>query len=204
MIVLFWFLLIFLILGLSLLLYFLFYILLPSIKNPDSNITENPVFSETELNFVVPKPDKVPESAKVAFVMCTPEKEFNLEFLKFNPGQSCLVADTVFHSGNRCSFACIGLGDCVKTCPQEAIFIKNHTAVVSDLCIGCGLCVNTCPKKIIKLIDRNTKTHLVCSNKDPDLAGCSRNKKEENIQTVSKKDFKLWEQCYKIFKRYRR
>lgn len=202
MTVLAWFLVILLTFGLALLLYFLFFTLLPTIKS-DSEIPEDPVFADIELNYVIPKEDEIPGSPKRAFVMCSSEKEINVEFLKFNPGQSCLVADAVFHSGNKCPFSCIGLGDCVKSCPQEAIFIKNHTAVVSNLCIGCGLCVKSCPKGIIRMVDKDAKSHLVCSNRDPDLAGCSHNKKEENFQRPEKKDFKIWEQCYKLLNNIR-
>ncbi|MCF0126308.1 MAG: 4Fe-4S binding protein [Clostridia bacterium] len=200
MIILKWFLLIFLILSLILLLYFLFFSLLPTVKE-ESKVYDNPIFSDIELNYVIPREDSITESAKRAFVMCSADKEINDEFLKFNPGQSCVVASKVFDSGNKCLFSCLGLGDCVKSCPQEAIFIRNHTAVVSDLCVGCGLCIKSCPKGIIKMIKKDTDTHLVCSHTDSDLAGCSHNKKEENITSVEKKDFKLWKQCYKIIKR---
>ncbi len=193
-----WTLVVLIILCLALLLYFLFFTLLPSIKSEETEGMD-PVFSDVEVNYVIPKDDEYEGSDKRAFVMCSSEKDFS-EFFKFNPGESCLVANEVFHSGTRCVFSCLGLGDCVKTCPQEAIFIKNHTAVVSDLCIGCGICVKSCPKNIIKMVDKDSNKELVCSNTDSELAGCSHNKKEENIQRDEKKDFKIWKQCYKLKK----
>jgi len=198
-----WFLLILLTLSLALLLYFLFYILFPSIKD-QSDIDSDPVFSELELKYVIPEEDPVPQSEKRAFVMCSPEKKIKNAFLQFNPGQSCLLTNEVFTSGNKCKFACIGLGDCMKACPQEAIFIKNNTAVVSNLCIGCGSCVKTCPKGIIQMIDIDTKKYYTCSNHDPDLSGCSNPKKEEIVIRSDKKGFKIWKQCYKLIKRVKK
>ena len=199
--ILLWFLVILLIFALGLLLLFVFNVLIPSIKEQTENHSDS-VFSELELNFVLPGEEQVAQSDKRAFVMCSPDKKIENAFLQFNPGQSCLLSNEIFHSGNKCSFACIGLGDCVKMCPQEAIFIKNNTAVVSNLCIGCGLCVSACPKGIIKMIDRDVKTYYRCSNHEHDLAGCSNAKKEETVYRSSKKDFKIWSQCYRILKRF--
>ncbi|MCQ2585511.1 MAG: 4Fe-4S binding protein [Treponema sp.] len=199
--ILFWFLVILLIFALGLLLLFVFNVLIPSVKEQTENDSDS-VFSELELNYVFPKEKQAPQSDKRAFVMCSPDKQIVNAFLQFNPGQSCLLTNEVFHSGNKCAFACIGLGDCVKVCPQEAIFIKNNTAVVSNLCTGCGLCVSACPKGIIKMIDGDAKTYYRCSNHEPDLAGCKSGKKEETVLRSDKKDFKIWSQCYKIVKRF--
>ncbi|MBN1694452.1 4Fe-4S binding protein [candidate division WOR-3 bacterium] len=47
---------------------------------------------------------------------------------------------------------CTGCGECVDTCPVEALSIKNEKAVVdNDECIDCGACVNTCPEGAISL-----------------------------------------------------
>ena len=61
----------------------------------------------------------------------------------------------------------MGLGSCVKVCPQGAITVRNGVAVVNRRkCVGCGLCAKACPKNLIELIP---ETHLVavqCSNRD--------------------------------------
>jgi NAD-dependent dihydropyrimidine dehydrogenase PreA subunit len=46
---------------------------------------------------------------------------------------------------------CTGCGDCVDSCPVEALSIKNEKAVVNDECIDCGACVDTCPNNAISL-----------------------------------------------------
>ncbi|RLG43576.1 MAG: ATPase [Thermoproteota archaeon] len=47
---------------------------------------------------------------------------------------------------------CKGCGICSEKCPEEAIQIIGHKAVVSSLfCSGCGVCSLVCPEKAIEL-----------------------------------------------------
>ena len=65
------------------------------------------------------------------------------------------------------TFGCMGLGDCVKVCPEGAICIRNGIAHIDTRkCIGCGLCVRTCPRGIIELMADKEKVLLTCNNKE--------------------------------------
>ncbi len=46
---------------------------------------------------------------------------------------------------------CTGCEACVKTCPVEAIAIKDEKADVSDACVDCGQCVDACPVTAIEM-----------------------------------------------------
>lgn len=47
---------------------------------------------------------------------------------------------------------CTGCGDCVESCPTEAITLKNEKAVVNeDECSECAACVDVCPVEAITL-----------------------------------------------------
>ena len=47
---------------------------------------------------------------------------------------------------------CIGCGECITVCPEDAIAMNNKKAVVDgDACIGCGECMTVCPVKAIVL-----------------------------------------------------
>lgn len=66
-----------------------------------------------------------------------------------------------------CAYGCLGLGSCVRICPQKAISICDGIAVVDPAkCIGCGLCAKTCPRGIIGMHDRAAKVTVRCSNRD--------------------------------------
>jgi len=119
----------------------------------------------------------------------------------FNEQYTCTMAKTVFGSALDCKIACLGLGDCVKICPQEAIKIENMTAVITNNCCGCGKCVSICPQNIIDLIPADTKRMVICANNSSENTSCSKLKSEENINWNDKKDFKIWEYCYRMVKR---
>ena len=103
-------------------------------------------------------------------------------------------------TGTDCKFSCIGLGDCVKVCPQQAIKIVNNTAVVTSTCVGCGKCVDICPLGIIKLIPKDTPSIAICSNCINYPTSCSDIQKEQAVVWEEKNNFKFWKQCYKLFK----
>jgi len=47
---------------------------------------------------------------------------------------------------------CTGCGQCVETCPVEAIVMENKKAKVdADTCVDCGQCVDECPAKAISI-----------------------------------------------------
>ena len=45
---------------------------------------------------------------------------------------------------------CTGCGECLDSCPLDAIEIENDKAVVDgDVCGDCGACVDVCPTESI-------------------------------------------------------
>lgn len=188
---------------LALLLMFLFYILFPAIKE-QTKVYDDPVISGDEVNYRAAEVhEKTPVSDKKAFVMCNCKKEFALQKVNFNSEYTCRMINSVYGTGTDCKFSCIGLGDCVKVCPQSAIIIQNKTAVVTNLCVGCGKCIDACPLKIIKLIQKDDEKLVICANTDDDKVTCTAKGKEENIVWNDKKGFKIWSSCYKIYIRIR-
>jgi ferredoxin len=47
---------------------------------------------------------------------------------------------------------CTGCGDCVESCPLNAIEVQDALAVVdADVCGDCGACVDVCPSQAISV-----------------------------------------------------
>ena len=195
-------LLIIFLLALILLSFFTLYILIPSINKGDKK-NEDPLVPLSLSPVILPEEKKYNPSDKKAYVLCSCQKECKLERSLFNEEYTCVMAKSVFGSSLDCKYACLGLGDCVKICPQEAIRIENMTAVITNNCCGCGKCVSVCPQHIIDLIPTDTKKTIVCSNDSSETTSCNKLNYEENVIWNDKKDFKIWEYCYKIIKRFR-
>ena len=193
-------LLILIVLTVSILLLFLFYILFPSIHS-QNKIKEDPVISDNEIEYIKPVIEHTEVSDMKDLVLCCCNKSFKNQRDIFNEGYSCTLVKEYSGTGCDCKYACIGLGDCTKICPQQAIIIKNRTAVVTKLCIGCGKCVEICPLQIIRLVPKDTKEYTLCANKSDEKSSCSEESKTQKVLWNEKKHFKIWETCYKIFER---
>ena len=46
---------------------------------------------------------------------------------------------------------CSGCGECVASCPLDAIKVEDNVAKVDDSCGDCGACVDVCPTEAISL-----------------------------------------------------
>jgi Na+-translocating ferredoxin:NAD+ oxidoreductase subunit B len=80
--------------------------------------------------------------------------------------KTCKAASKLIGGFKKCPYGCLGLGDCIKVCPVDAISIdkKMNVAVVNpDKCTGCGLCVEECPMNVIELVPADSKVLLLCS-----------------------------------------
>ncbi len=80
--------------------------------------------------------------------------------------ETCAAASLVFSGDGSCTFGCVGLGDCIRACPYDAIDLVDGIAVIRpEKCRECELCVAACPKKIIYMIPRDGAIHRVqCRN----------------------------------------
>ena len=189
-----------LLIVITVVLFFLVYIFVPAVKK-QTKIHENMIFSniETTLFSVFHTTEKIVKPEKKAVVLCNCDKNFKNDSQVYKlSGVSCSVVASSKASMNDCKFSCIGLGDCKKVCPQDAIFIKNKTAIISSLCRGCGLCVNACPKNLIKLVPIVQNQTISCKNQTENLTTCSNFQKEFKISYPQKKYFKFWQSCYRI------
>jgi len=96
---------------------------------------------------------------KVAFLACNGNKDVAQSRGVYNGVQTCAAAQLTMNGTKKCSFGCIGLGDCVEVCPFGALSLGENGLpnVDKEKCVGCGKCSKACPKHLFVLIDANTK-----------------------------------------------
>ena len=103
----------------------------------------------------------------IAFVRCKGTCEVTKNQGNYVGVQDCRSASLNGIRTADCDYGCLGLGSCVRVCPENAIRIADGVAVVNrNKCVGCGLCVKACPKGLIELVPESKRVIVQCRNKD--------------------------------------
>lgn len=112
--------------------------------------------------------DALSVDAKVARVHCQGGLKNTRNKFKYQGPLSCAAAQQVNGGFRVCSFGCTGLGDCMRSCPFDAIYMNENNLPVVDekKCTGCGNCVEECPRNIISLEPINIEVYVLCQNKE--------------------------------------
>jgi len=183
----------------SAILFFVFYMLLPALKEHayaiDSMILP---FEQVREKRSGDSTAAVQKPVKRAVVLCSPEKENLLARMEYKDIKTCRLFHSMYVTQNDCSAGCIGFGDCMYDCPQQAIIIKNRTAVVTNLCNGCGQCIDRCPMQLIKLIPADTERIVMCAAAENEPTACSQCHVENNCMPPANISFKFWQSCYTL------
>lgn len=103
----------------------------------------------------------------VAHIRCHGNNDFaNKKYIYYGMND-CAAANRLLGGYMTCQYGCLGFGNCLKKCPENAIYIDNGVAVINrELCIGCGACKEACPKGVIEIVPRDSKILVNCSSKD--------------------------------------
>lgn len=108
---------------------------------------------------------------KIAVVHCYGDCSHTSKKMDYVGIESCKAAKMLYGGAGKCSFGCIGFGDCAAVCPQGAICISDGIARIDTRkCIGCGLCQKACPQNIISIVDDTEKVLVTCSNTEKGAA----------------------------------
>lgn len=101
----------------------------------------------------------------VAFVKCRGDCDAASHKYVYDGSQSCRASNRYYNGSKLCTSGCLGFGDCVKVCPNDAICIDKNIAVVNSAkCVGCGLCAKTCPNSLIVIRPKSQKVDVACSS----------------------------------------
>lgn len=184
------------------LLFFIFRMLIPSIKS-DSMSNEDNLFSKEEIIAATGEPEfKQYDTGLKAVVLCSPERKFTNKRVNYKGKKDCSLFKSIYSTEYDCTWSCSGFGNCVTACPRQAIFINNSTAVVDrSLCNGCGLCVSSCPKHLIELIPATQTICEHCKADPSEKNTCSMYCKEIKTDFSNRKNYEFWKKCYKILTR---
>ena len=189
-------------LGAALVLFFLFFVFLPSLHAQQVN-TSNPLFSQGEFDASIGGADVAASgSGRKAVVLCSAQKALPDELLYYQGTKNCRLFHSLYDGVYSCIWSCLGFGDCVAACPRGAISLENGTAVVQASCNGCGACLQSCPKGIIRLVPQDQPSELLCGKPSVlDAAediSCSASSARTKLPPEGKKLFKFWQKCYRI------
>lgn len=103
----------------------------------------------------------------VAHIRCSGSHDIANKKYTYYGMNDCLAASRLLGGYMTCQYGCLGFGNCVKKCPQNAISVENGVAVVDrENCVGCGICLDACPKGVIELIPKDSTVLVSCSSKD--------------------------------------
>ncbi len=105
---------------------------------------------------------------RVVVMRCTGTSAWAREEAEYAGIETCAAASLVFGGPKACKNGCLGLSDCVRACPFDALHIGADGIAVVDpgKCTGCGLCVPVCPKDLFELYPRVHRIELSCVAKE--------------------------------------
>jgi Na+-translocating ferredoxin:NAD+ oxidoreductase subunit B len=102
-----------------------------------------------------------------ARVRCNGRTDVCTQKYAYEGMQDCFAASALFGGDKSCSHGCLGLGNCMRACPFDAISIQDGIAKVDEaLCRACGKCLPACPKKLIELIPKDNSYTVMCRSED--------------------------------------
>lgn len=119
---------------------------------------------------------------RVVVLRCHGTTAFARDEAEYAGIATCAAAALVFAGPKACKNGCLGLGDCVRVCPFDALRLgaDGIVEVDADRCTGYALCIPACPKDLFSLYPRGHRIELACVARDKQamvrascLVGCT-------------------------------
>jgi len=105
---------------------------------------------------------------KRAIVKCSGGTENAKIKFEYYGIDTCATAALVDEGPYGCKYACLGYGDCVDSCPFDAMYMQKNRLpfVIEEKCTACGNCVDACPRSIMDLLPKEEYIFVGCVSQD--------------------------------------
>lgn len=111
--------------------------------------------------------EAVAAEREVAFVRCNGNCNATTDKYNYIGTPTCLASEKFYNGKSACRSGCLGFGDCMRVCDNDAISIVNGVAVVNPAkCGACGKCAKACPNHLIVIRKESQKVIVQCSSVD--------------------------------------
>lgn len=100
---------------------------------------------------------------QVAYVRCNGDCNTTTWKYKYDGIQTCAASNKFYNGSKTCTSGCLGYGDCMRVCTNNAIDISSGIAkVIPEACVGCGMCVKECPNDLISIKPLTQHIDVAC------------------------------------------
>jgi len=82
--------------------------------------------------------------------------------------KTCMAGHLFYGADKLCQYGCLGFGDCVRSCPFDAMVMDDNglPIVDDDKCTGCGNCEIACPRDIMEVHPLSHNIFIFCKSHD--------------------------------------
>lgn len=104
---------------------------------------------------------------KVARLHCRGTHEAAPRRSQYLSLETCFAAHLL--GGDKlCTYGCLGLADCVRACPFEAMVMGSDglPIIIEEKCTACGKCVDACPRNLLELHPISENVLVFCRSHD--------------------------------------